>query len=395
MKKKRILIVLTGAMELGGIERSLLGFLDAIDYDRYQVDLFLYAHHGPLFSLINKKVNLLPEVKELAYLRESFSAKLKHGCYYSAVLRIRDALFSRIIPINNDKTWAQVMRKCAPLLETEYDLAIGFFRPFDFIMEKVRAKKRVGWIHTDYSSIDIDIETLRRDYSRLDKIVAVSEECKKSFCTVLPELAEKIVIIENILSSNFIRLQASEDAFGMEDCDAVKLLTVGRYCEAKRQDEIPEICKNIVLSGINVRWFLIGFGTMEKLIQQKIAEYGMEKHVIVLGKKDNPYPYMKACDVYVQPSRYEGKCVAVREAQILHKPVVITNYVTSMSQLENGYDGVIVPMDIESCANGVVAFLSDDKQRKIVEQNTWTRDYTNIGEIEKVYALMSEDSFED
>ena len=108
---------------------------------------------------------------------------------------------------------------------------------------------------------------------------------------------------------------------------------------------------------MNVKWYLIGLGPDEELIRKKIEETGMQEHVIILGKKENPYPYMKACDIYVQPSRHEGKCVAVREAQILGKPVIITNYETSVSQLKDGYDGVIVSMDNEKCAQGIAEVI--------------------------------------
>lgn len=386
---KKILIVFTGSMDLGGIERSLLGLLDAIDYEKYAVDLFLYAHHGPLFHLINQNVNILPEVKELAYLREALGEKIKHGCYYSAMMRIRDAIVSRIKPVDFDQTWAQIMRKFAPQLDRKYDVAIGFFRPFDYIMEKVTADMKVGWIHTDYSSIDLDVESLRRDYERLDRIVGVSEQCRNSFIAVLPELKEKTDVIENILSKNFIEKQAlAEKADGMLEDGSIKLLTVGRFSEPKRQDEIPAICKRLVELGLDVKWYLIGFGSMEKIVRQNIEEMGMQQHVILLGKKENPYPFMKACDLYVQPSRYEGKCVAVREAQILHKPVVITKYATSASQLEDGVDGVIVPMDVEGCANGIAELLKNHAKLQKIVTGTYYKDYTNATEVEKIYQMM-------
>ena len=114
----------------------------------------------------------------------------------------------------------------------------------------------------------------------------------------------------------------------------------------------------------------------------------MQEHVVILGKKENPYPYLKACDLYAQPSRYEGKCVTVREAQLLHKPVVITRYATSASQLEDTIDGVIVPMDNEGCAAGLTALLRDPERMRMLSQNCAERDYTNGAEIEKIYALI-------
>ena len=151
---------------------------------------------------------------------------------------------------------------------------------------------------------------------------------------------------------------------------------------------MPDICRRVLALGCDVKWYLIGFGGDEALIRQRIQDAGMEERVIILGKKENPYPYIKACDLYVQPSRYEGKCVSVIEAQILNKPVVITDYTTSASQLEDGVDGVIVSMDNEGCAEGIAAVLRNEELRRKLIENTKTRDYTNAQEITKLYALI-------
>lgn len=391
MQKKNILIVFTGSMELGGIERSLLGLLDAIDYDYYDVDLFLYGHHGPLFSLINPKVNILPEVKELAYLRESLKEKVSHGCFYSAALRVRDEFFNRLHIKREKSSWAQVMRKCAPKQDKHYDVAISFFLPFDYILEKVVADVKVGWIHTDYSSEKVNLKELEYQYNRVDKIVAVSEQCKRVFIKLFPQFKNETVVIENILSKSYIyqqtRLKIDDNQFKKDSVRKI-LLSIGRFCDAKNFDSIPDICKRILQDGCDIKWYLIGYGSDEELIRQKIVEAGMENHVIILGKKENPYPYIKMCDIYVQPSRYEGKCVAVREAQILGKPVVITRYATAGSQLENDVDGLIVPMDNEGCAREIVSLLRNDEKISMLSRNCCMRDYTNINEIKKVYSLM-------
>ena len=135
-------------------------------------------------------------------------------------------------------------------------------------------------------------------------------------------------------------------------------------------------------------WYIVGYGSDESLIREKIQNAGMEDYVILLGKKSNPYPYIKNCDVYVQPSRYEGKAVTVREAQALHKPVVITRFATSSSQLVDGYDGVIVPMDNEGCARGITQLLDDKKQMNRLSDNTYHVDYSNKSQLDKLYQII-------
>lgn len=389
MGKKDIIIVFTGPMDLGGIERSLLGLLDSIDYNEYNVDLFLYAHHGPLMYLINENVNVLPEEKELAFLRESFGTKLKNRAYYSAYMRCKEAVISKFTHINHDEMWAEIMRKKVKPIKKHYDLALGFFRPFDLIDEKVYADIKVGWIHTDYSSAGEDLELLRKDYAKMDYIVSVSDQTARTFIELFPELESKVIISENILSESFIKSEADKiDVSNEMDDSCVKLLSIGRFCEQKNFDNVPEIASIIKSKGVDFRWYIIGYGADENLIKSKISQYDMEDTVIILGKKENPYPYIKACDIYVQPSRYEGKCVAVREAQILNKPVIITNYASSKSQLQDGFDGVIVPMDNQGCAYGIVKVIDDkDLQNQLIE-NTKKTDYTNSKELSKLYELI-------
>ena len=139
---------------------------------------------------------------------------------------------------------------------------------------------------------------------------------------------------------------------------------------------------------IDIRWYIIGFGSDENLIRQKIAEAGMQEHVIILGKKKNPYPYVKACDIYVQPSRYEGKSVTVREAQMLCKPVVVTNYPTASSQIQDGVDGVIVPMDNETCVKGLAKFILDEAKQSQIVEYLKAHDYGNINEVNKIYSIL-------
>lgn len=167
-----------------------------------------------------------------------------------------------------------------------------------------------------------------------------------------------------------------------------RLLSVGRFSEAKNYDNVPDICRRMVEEGVDVKWYLIGYGGDEVLIRRKIEEAGMEEHVIILGKKSNPYPYIKACDIYVQPSRYEGKSVTVREAQMLCKPVVVTNYPTAPSQIKDGLDGVIVPMDNEGCAKGLARVILDEALQQRLVAYLKVHDYGNEAEVEKIYELI-------
>lgn len=395
---KKDILILMPSMFIGGAERSLIGLLDSIDYEKYNVDLFLNRHEGEFMSLIPNKVNLLPQIDAYTNFDRPikdvlFSKNFKYGI---ARLKSKLDMKRNMKNGNQSNVWSSmqfISNRLVPLLpniDKEYDLAINFLGIADILGQKVKANKKLAWIHTDYSKLipnrDLDLDT----YSKVDYIVTVSEHCEKQFLSVYPMLNDKSLVIENILSEKFIKLQAEEKVQGMQLDDSIKLLSIGRFTDAKNFDNVPKICKNILEKGINVKWYIIGYGTDEELIKSKILEEKMQDNVILLGKKENPYPYIKACDIYVQPSRYEGKAVAVREAQILNKPVVITNFVTSKSQLTDGFDGIIVPMDNEECAEGICNLIRDKELQHRLIENTKVTDYTNKKELEKIYALLED-----
>ena len=392
------ILIFSQAMELGGVERSLLGLLDSIDYDRYDVDLFLMRHSGELMPYLNPKANLLPEIPQYASLAVPMVSLLKSGQIGVFYGRLRGKLaakrFDKRHPSSKPSVTALTyshkftLPAMPQISDKTYDLAISFLTPHYFARERVKAKKYAAWIHTDYTALSFDRSAEFAMWREYDAICGVSEQASRSFRTVFPELSNQVQTVENILPRDLTTKQAEQPQTDMPSDGAVKILSVGRFCDAKNFDNVPDICRRLMENGLDVKWYLIGYGGDEPLIRQKITEAGMQERVIILGKKDNPYPYMRACDLYVQPSRYEGKAVTVREAQLLGKPVVITSYATSASQLEDGVDGVIVPMDNAGCASGIAALLRDASRMQRLSENCASRDYTNSAEIEKIYALM-------
>lgn len=397
---KHTILIFSQAMELGGVERSLLGLLDSIDYDRYDVDLFLMRHSGELMPYLNPKVNLLPEMPQYASLAVPMTSLLKKGQIDVLCGRLKGKLAARRFdkqhpgekPSIAALTYSHkyTLKTMPQITNKTYDLAISFLTPHYFVRERAKARKYAAWIHTDYTALSSDRRAELEMWSGYDTICGVSEQVSRGFQTSFPELAGKIRTIENILSKDLIDAQARETQTEMKSDGAVSLLSVGRFCDAKNFDNVPDICRRLVEAGLNIKWYLIGYGGDEPLIRQKITEARMRDRVIILGKKDNPYPYMRDCDLYVQPSRYEGKAVTVREAQLLGKPVAITNYATSASQLEDGVDGVIVPVDNAGCAAGIAALLRNPARMRQLSENCAKRDYTNSAEIEKIYALMED-----
>lgn len=396
MKK---ILIFSHAMEIGGAERALLGLLESIDTTKYQVDLFLMRHEGGLMKYIPKKINLLPENPKYVAMMSSNKQVLKMGLFdvllarlygkYKAKRKVKQLGYKNNYEIAIEYSHKYTYKILPKICNTVYDVAISFLTPHYYVANKVSAKKKIAWIHTDYKTIQLDRESEFKMWNKYDSIVSISKAVSDSFISTFSEFKERIVEIGNIMPLSIMIEQADENVILPKDFDkSISLLSIGRFCDAKNFDNIPLICKYIIDQGLDIKWYLIGYGIDEQLIKDRILEFGMQDRVIILGKKENPYPYIKACDIYVQPSRYEGKCVSVIEAQILHKPVVITNYATSASQLKDGYDGVIVPMDNEGCANGIVEVIRDKDLQKALVENTKNQDYANMSEVEKLYKII-------
>lgn len=395
--KKKILFIMP-SMFIGGAERSLLGLLEAIDYTQYDVSLFLYRHEGEFLTYIPDQVNLLPPMKEYGTFDVPIRSLLFSRRWRFGLARLISKAALKIhCLISGEKkgVWmsmqytARYLLPLLPEIPGEYDLGVMFLGVADPLIHQVKAKKKVTWCHTDYDTLYPNKGMDRKTYEAVDHVVFVSDACREKMTRFYPALTDKTRVIENILGEKLLLQQAEVPVKDMPHLDdGYRLLSIGRFSEAKNFDNVPDICKSLLDAGLHVKWYLIGYGGDEELIRQKILEAGMEEHVILLGKKENPYPYIKACDLYVQPSRYEGKCVTVREAQTLGKPVVITRYATSASQLEEGVDGVIVPMDNAGCAAGIADLLRDPARMERLSQTCKSRDYSNRHEVEKLYQIV-------
>ena len=403
MNKPRIFIAMH-YMEIGGAETALVGLLNALEHARVDVDLFLYDHRGEMMQFIPEWVNLLPQIPKYSVLERPIVELVKRGFWGIAVTRLWAKFLSQKVykrsgsKLENNGGLDKMSKCTTPLLpkinqSVTYNLAISFLTPHRIVAEKVKAKKKIAWIHTDYTRVWVDAEEELKVWQKYDYVASISSDVTNTFLQVFPSLSQRIVEVENILSPAFVRKRAELQNVDKEirQEGAITLLSVGRFSDAKNYDNVPYICKYLIdKAQQNIKWYIIGYGGDEPLIRQKIKEAGMEEHVILLGKRSNPYPYIKACDIYVQPSRYEGKSVTVREAQMLCKPVVVTNYPTAPSQIRSGIDGVIVPMDNEGCAHGLAEVICDKPLQERIIAHLKTHDYGNESEVEKIYTLINE-----
>ena len=394
--KKRIFIAIH-YMEIGGAERALLGLLEALNTSVYDVDLFVFSHQGEFMEFIPHNIHLLEENPTYASLEKSSLRVFFEGKWSLLISRVwarfYNAIINRAIPYPSACGWDEFGRYTVRMLPSlfylgEYDMAISFLNPHYIVRDKVKARTKVAWIHTDYSTVHINPERELAVWESYDHIISVSPSVTKAFLDQFPSLKTKICLMENMLPTELIRRQADEFDALPEMPGEMRLLSIGRFCFPKNFLGAVEIMAELCKLRNDVTWYIIGYGTQENKIREKIYEWHLEEKFVILGKKDNPYPYIKACDLYVQPSIYEGKAVTVKEAQFLGKTVAITRYPTSTSQLEDGVDGLIIPLgNPTETAYALSSLLSSPDQMKMLSDNCRNRNYSgkeNITILEKL-----------
>ncbi len=380
-------------LEVGGVERSLISLLENFDYDNYDVNLLLYDHRGDFFPYLTDKVNLLTEDSKLASIRKPITTVFKEGHTLLGISRVCAKIKAMIEPKGQESVvqMQDMWRYALPFLprrNEDYDVAISYLWPHDYVAYKVKAKKKIAWIHTDYTKIRTDIKRDLKVWDEFDYIISISEDVTKSFLSKYPSLESKIVLIENIVSPGFIREQAKAEIEELNK-DTFNLVSVGRLCHQKNFDGAIKALRRLHDQGYkNIKWYIVGYGGDEQMLRNLIKENKLEESFILLGKKINPYPYIKACDLYVQPSRYEGKAVTVSEAKVLGKPILLTNYDTAHSQLEHGVDGYITDLSVDGIVMGIEKLYLDEKLRFELIYNCNESCYSNFDELEKVYNLI-------
>lgn len=399
MKKDIVFVVYD--MEIGGIERSLINMLESFDYEKFNVDLLVHEHKGEFMNLIPEKVNLLPQEDKYTVFRKPIVQCLREGHLISSSIR----LFSKYVANGKAKTRCleegagyiqmQLATKYTthflPRLKKRYDVAISYAWPHDFVVNCINANKKIAWVHTDYSKLEIDNAIDLKMWNKFDNIASVSTECMQSFITTYPSLKDKVSMIENITSPSFIKSMAEEQIqLFNRNKDTFNILSVGRLSYVKGFDIAINSLRRLHDKGItNINWYVVGYGGYEAELKKLILENNLEDSFFLLGKKSNPYPFIKACNLYVQPSRYEGKAVTVTEAKILGKPILITNYPTSKSQVEHKVDGIICEGSTEGLAKEIEQLYKNEQIRNSLVCNIKNKDYSNQYELSKLYQLIA------
>lgn len=394
---KKILFMIIN-MNIGGTEKALLNMIAEMPRDRFDISILMLEEYGGFLEYIPKDINVryLNCYKDIEYMLNNPPLQVcKYLIKKGRVIKGINILLMYIISkIKGERSnfFKYVLKSYPDILE-EYDIAVAYAGPMDFISyfvaNKVKAKKKLQWIHFDVSKIGLNRKFAEKIYSKFDKIFVVSNEGKKKLVDLIPELSEKIDTFFNVISSNLILKQADEYIGFNDNYNGIRILTVGRLTQEKGQDLCIKALKKLKDDGYNVKWYCVGDGSYKKNYEDLVKENKLEEDFIFLGSKVNPYIYMKECDIYVQPSRHEGYCITLGEARCFDNPIVTTSFTGANEQIENEVTGLVCDITEEGIYKAIKTLLDDKNLYNNIKINLSKEIVDSTNEISKLDKVLS------
>ena len=396
---KKHLLFIYPEMMVGGSTTSLLSVLNLIDYNKYEVDIQFQYGAGPLKDYLPKQINILP----FAYSQPRQYYKIRKAFSFTSIVKYFKA--KKIGGLASAQYMQRDIVKFAVRNPVHYDVAISFLELWSlyYLVDKVNAEKKISWIHVDYKAarlfINLDLKYCYQNCSSIlfvDNIVLVSEQCLSNFIKIAPSLITKATKIENILNSDIIRKRSMEaltpQLKKMMDNNKIKFVTVCRISFGDKGLDRGVRAFNILkaegkLEG--VIWYIIGDGPDLNRLRAMIEEYRLEQNIILLGERLNPLNIEKKCDIFFLPSYYEGKPMAVTEAQMLGLVPLITRFSSADEVVDNNINGIIC----DNSENGILlglnyAIENIELVRSKYKCNVLNNDYTNVNEFRLIEDLF-------
>lgn len=353
-------------MHVGGVEKSFASLLSVIPRDKYDIHVGLVLPEGDLISLLpsDVKVHHITELAErwqelkdppLTTIKNYVIKRLYMKAIYAFVLYLACKLRGSYL------WWVEYILKDTKGINESFDVAVAYAGPSSdidyYICKKVKALRKVGWVHFDISIFNIDKKATAKYYRQYDRVYVVSETGLNIFNHTFPEFQNKTKVFHNVVSTVQIKEQAKTGETYNDDFKGKRLLTVGRISPEKGQRVAIQALKLLVDRGYDIHWYFVGDGNDLQNCQNDINKLGLTAYVTFLGTKTNPYAFMCDCDVYVQPSRHEGFCITLAEALCFDNPIVSTDFTGAKEQLVNRKNSIVVGMEPENIADGIEKML--------------------------------------
>ncbi len=373
MKKK--LLIVAHHMTIGGVQKSLISALKALDYDKYDVTLYLRKNRTDLLPFVDERVNVIVNTDPNRYYRKPYAILLqlktliaKFCGKKNAADKLNNALEERI------REDAMQYEKKTYFGNAHYDIAVAYVQGYValFVDKCINADKKIIFYHTSTNETP---EIHNVVIPRYATVVALHEQQKALLEEWYPDSKGRIKIVENYTDKELITEQSKE--FSVPETDKTVLCSCGRFAPVKGFDMAVEAAKILKDNGVDFVWYFVGDGPERNKLEEKISEYKLDDNIVITGMQKNPYPYMSGCDIYIQPSYEEAMPVTILEAHRLSKPVISTATVGGCKLVESGRNGIICGINSAAIAESISALINDKEKYDYILKNLKSTDYSH------------------
>lgn len=396
MKKKKILVV-QGSLQAGGAEKATVSFLNTLPQERYEVDLMLSSRTGLFYKQVPEWVNIIDAPYPfncLVHKPVDWRFYIKHSPFMWVKKVIRTYIAKHQSKFHLIQSLWKQWRDNIPVFDKEYDIAYGGQEGCTnyYIIDKVKAKRKILWIHSDYEKLEYVDDFDRTYFKRASVVATMSPKARDILQKHFPESADHIWFLENITNGSMIRKMAAEDIDDNQFklVEGVNLVSVGRLSLPKNFGRAVRVASVLKKRGVVFHWTIVGEGPLRNTLESQAKELGVDDVVSFIGLRSNPYQYVSKSDILVVTSDYEGRSIAIDEAQVLGIPVITTNYPTAKDAVVDGETGLICDMTPEAIADAVMRLESDKSLYAHICQSLECKKDGNVKEIEKYFKAFGE-----
>ena len=375
MSKKVLFVINT--LGRAGAETAMMELLRHFDPAEYQVSLYVLLNQGEMVHELPEHVKLLnPKFDDTSVLDEqgrknlllyTLSRMFKHNSLFKNIGYLASNMFRMTCQgkLQKDKLLWKIMSDGADYFDEEYDLAVAYLEggATYYVAEHVKARRKAAFVHVDYNMAGYNRFLDKECYQKIDHVFTVSDEVKTAFLKVYPEVQNRISVFHNLINKERILNKAQQDEGFTDDYKGFRILTVGRLTSQKAFDVSIHAMKLLKDQGINARWYVLGEGDQRETLEKLISELDLKEDFLLLGNKANPYPFFRQADLYVHASRFVGKSIAIQEAQILGRPILVSDCSGNREQVTDGVDGALCEFNPQSICSHIVELLGNEALR--------------------------------
>lgn len=398
--KKALFVINT--LGHAGAEVALLELLRHLNPEQYEVHLYVLMNQGELVhelpenvKLLNKKYNdcsVLSREGKRALCGQVLKAMLSRGsilkCFPYLMRNLCTMLFKgKVLP---DKLLWRVMSEGGMRFDTHYDLAVAYLEGGStyYVADHVNAAKKAAFVHVDYEKAGYTRILDKACYLKYDKVFPVSDEVRVSFLKVYPECEAVTEVFHNIINREEIKRKSVLPGGFTDQYDGVRILTVGRLTAQKAFEVSIEAMKLLKEKGVQARWYVLGEGEQRTFLEERIKKLELERDFVLLGAVSNPYPYMQQADLYVHASRFEGKSIAIQEAQTLGKTILVSDCSGNREQVEHNVDGLLCSLTATGISDGIMELLEDKQKCRRLGSAAAEKKQTDKSEMYKLLSII-------